>query len=802
MIKLSASPLLINRLAWSTFAFLLSFLLLGWTYLQFGFFPFGTRSILVMDMLQQNVAFFQSLRDLFSGDHSLFFSLSKSIGGNYIGLFAFYISSPLSWIVLLFSRQDIHLGIMILMWIKTALTSATMFYFLKVIFPKMTLRILLVAVAYSMMSYNLVYSLSLMWLDGVLLLPLIMLGVEHVINKQSWTFFSVSYGLLILANYYTAYMVGIFAFIYLITRHQSLRKTNDEFKQSLMTFSIGTLISFLLTAWFWLPVAIDLFSGKLETGTWMNSNLVHFNAWDWLIKLLPNEYDSIILGLPSIYVGWMIQLLALVFFFIPSVSKQEKSAWGFVILLFFFSFWIVRIDDVWHGFVSPNWFPFRNAFLFSFVMIYLAAKTLSLFNGAIKPRFLSYLLVFLYGPILMDLSSNGVTMFNGLNNQFGYMEADVFDARYQETQAALELIPDNHDLYRIEKDYEISKNDPMLFGYYGVSHYSSNYQAQVNQTMQRLGFAQAWYWNSYFGSTPVMDSVLGIRYVLTKQLYASPYVLLDTAQNVRVYENPYALPLIFSAHENIHALQLQSYDPFVEQTALLQAIHGSSNNPWIALNTEQTILSPTLKTFTIQPAQIGPVYFYVDSNTHGNGSITVNQQFWGSYFGQMTSKISTFSASSLGDMVVRVQNTSPEKMSVYDGFFYQFDTNQLQLMAEDITNRSQSDFRYKEGKFEGTITVGDNETIATSIPFLTGYQVYVNEKKVSYRSYYNDTFLSIPVPEPGTYQLRIEYISDGFEIGFSISLLTLSALVSVAFYEWKFKQRVKLNLLRTKPKSF
>jgi uncharacterized membrane protein YfhO len=73
MIKLSASPLLINRLAWSTFAFLLSFLLLGWTYLQFGFFPFGTRSILVMDMLQQNVAFFQSLRDLFSGDHSLFF---------------------------------------------------------------------------------------------------------------------------------------------------------------------------------------------------------------------------------------------------------------------------------------------------------------------------------------------------------------------------------------------------------------------------------------------------------------------------------------------------------------------------------------------------------------------------------------------------------------------------------------------------------------------------------------------------------------------------------------------------------
>ncbi len=800
--KLRVNPFLINRLAWSSSAFIISFLLLGWTYIQFGFFPFGTRSILVMDMLQQNVAFFQSLRDLFSGEHSLFFSLSKSIGGNYIGMFAFYISSPLSWIILFFKAQDIHLGIMVLMWIKTALTASTMFYFLKSVFPKMTLRLLMIAVAYSMMSYNLVYSLSLMWLDGVLLLPLIMLGVEQIMNKQSWTFFSVSYGLLLLANYYTAYMVGIFAFIYFVARNQSQRKTNDEFKQSFITFCVGTLISFLSTAWYWLPVAIDLFSGKLETGTWMNSNLFHFNPFDFIMKLFPNEYDSIILGLPSIYVGWAIQLLTLLFFFIPSISKQEKTTWGFVLLLFYLSFWIVRLDDIWHGFVSPNWFPFRHAFLFSFVMLFLAAKTLSSIKWTIKPQFLSYLLVFLYGPILMDLSSNGVTMLNGLNSQFGYMDAAVFESRYQETEEALSLIPQDDELYRIEKDYEISKNDPMLFGYYGVSHYSSNYQAQVNQTMQRLGFAQAWYWNSYIGSTPVMDTMLGVRYVLTKNPYGSPYALLDTAQAVRVYENPYALPLFFSANEDIHSLRFQSYDPFIEQTALLQAIHGSSINPWMALNTEENILSSTIKTFTVQPTQIGPVYFYIDSNTHGNGSITVNGQFWGSYFGQMTSKISTFSASRLEDIVVRVQNTSPDKMSVYDGFFYQFDTNQLQLMAEDIKLRSQSDIRYKQGQFEGTVTVGDNEVIATSIPYLTGYRVYVNEKKVSYRGYYNDTFLSIPVDDPGTYQLRIEYVSDGFDIGLGISLLTLSGLLSVAFYEWKFKQRVNLNLLRKKPKSF
>ena len=40
--------------------------------------------------------------------------------------------------------------------------------------------------------------------------------------------------------------------------------------------------------------------------------------------------------------------------------------------VFFLSFWIVPLDEFWHGMQSPNRFPYRYAFLFSFFLILTA----------------------------------------------------------------------------------------------------------------------------------------------------------------------------------------------------------------------------------------------------------------------------------------------------------------------------------------------------------------------------------------------------------------------------------------------
>ena len=83
-------------------AFLLPVIVMIFVLKAGGFYPFGDRSALIMDMRDQYVEFFASIRQALHGENSFFYSWSRSMGGNYIGLFAYYISSPLSIITLFF----------------------------------------------------------------------------------------------------------------------------------------------------------------------------------------------------------------------------------------------------------------------------------------------------------------------------------------------------------------------------------------------------------------------------------------------------------------------------------------------------------------------------------------------------------------------------------------------------------------------------------------------------------------------------------------------------------------------------
>jgi uncharacterized membrane protein YfhO len=70
-------------------AFLLAELMMLFILKANHFYPFGTKSMLIMDMRDQNVEFLASLRSMIHGDNSLFFSWARSMGGNYMGVFAF-----------------------------------------------------------------------------------------------------------------------------------------------------------------------------------------------------------------------------------------------------------------------------------------------------------------------------------------------------------------------------------------------------------------------------------------------------------------------------------------------------------------------------------------------------------------------------------------------------------------------------------------------------------------------------------------------------------------------------------------
>ncbi len=100
-----------NKRIKENYIFILSFILpmvimfVVFTSLGVGF--IGDKTIVSSDMYTQYVAYFGKFKDILSGDGSIFYSFNKSIGGNNIGLFAYYLASPLNLLLILFPKSAI-----------------------------------------------------------------------------------------------------------------------------------------------------------------------------------------------------------------------------------------------------------------------------------------------------------------------------------------------------------------------------------------------------------------------------------------------------------------------------------------------------------------------------------------------------------------------------------------------------------------------------------------------------------------------------------------------------------------------
>ena len=182
-----------------------------------GFYPFGTKSMLIMDMKNQYVEFITSLRNIIRGEDSIFFSWSRSMGGNYIGVFAYYIASPFSFLTLFFSVEKVPVAIEFLTCLKIGLCGISFCIYAKYLFDKynakskiLNICLIIPSICYAFMSYTMVYSLSIMWLDAVIFLPLILMGLEKIFDGSKGFQYVLCLTLLFISNYYTGYMVAIF----------------------------------------------------------------------------------------------------------------------------------------------------------------------------------------------------------------------------------------------------------------------------------------------------------------------------------------------------------------------------------------------------------------------------------------------------------------------------------------------------------------------------------------------------------------------------------------------------------------
>lgn len=810
----------LKQILWYAAAFAMPALLFLIVLWNGGFYPFGGKTMLIMDMRDQYVAFFASLRDALFGEDSLFFSWSRSMGGNYWGIFTYYIASPLSFLTLFFSTERMPEAIEMLTILKLGLCGMTFFAFGNHLIHghddmipknKMKLLLLVLSICYALMSYNMVYSLSLMWLDGVILLPLILLGVEKILDGKKGLLYLAALSMLLTSNYYTGYMAGLYTGMYMLFRTFST-VTKDCWKDCLykiLRFTLLSVLSISLASPIILGSLKDLAQGKLAANGTVYSvdfSQTNFSSLKDLIgKFTNGNYDSITnSGLPAIYCGYFVLVLALAFFILRSICIREKIGILFIIGILGASLYYTSLDTIWHGFQVPNWFPYRYAFLFSFTLLYMACRTLAVLpvmylnkkrQNKNIPSFKYKKLMEITGAFALiilvswEMSHNASALLVGLDSEFHYVPVSQYEEFLDKTKPLVESIKkEDNSFYRINQGYEFSKNDAMLLGYHGMTHYSSTFNAAINSLTPKLGISQAYFWNSGYGSNAMLDSLFAVKYILADRTVPTSYTKInDSPKGASSYENPLALPLAYGSAPASMSPDLGDTSPFTNQNHFLQTLAGTNENYFTGINFNLT-KNQNIWNYELTAGSDNPLYLYMRAEGTGYASVFVNDNFVGNYFTSETNGTIFLGNFAQGGLVnVRVEASAYDDINLYFSEIAELHMDTLTQTLDKLKKNGIQLTDHKKGKLSGKIILEEGQYILTSIPYDEGWSIKIDGKKANAEKFAG-TFMAIKCPA-GEHEINLSYTSQGVVAGAATAAVAIIMSLLYFSISWVFKKR-------------
>ena len=130
-----------------------------------------------------------------------------------VGIWAYYLLSPYNLILLFFPKRYLVETIILLTGIKIVSSAITMYAYLR---NKVDSKILLITLClcYAFCGYVVAFQMNVMWLDNIILLPLIILGLEKIVDKNDFKLYVITMSLSLIFNFYIGFSTALFSVLY------------------------------------------------------------------------------------------------------------------------------------------------------------------------------------------------------------------------------------------------------------------------------------------------------------------------------------------------------------------------------------------------------------------------------------------------------------------------------------------------------------------------------------------------------------------------------------------------------------
>ncbi len=810
--------------------------------------PFGSRSLGVQDMSNQYLAFLASLRDMLSGRASFLYLPSMALGGSMTGVTAYYLISPLNLICCLFPREKLLTAVTVVYILRTGLCGVTMALYVGQR-RGWSWRLTIPALGYALMGYMSAYSINYQWHDCIILLPIVALGAARVAEgRRPWTYILSLAGALAL-NFYIGYILCIFSVLFFL--YELLCGETPRRGRALLTFCLGSLAAGGLAAAVLIPAFLSLQGGKAALELEGLSFTVKFHLPRLLAKLFPGAFNFDELnpdGLPNIFTGTATAALAVLYLMNRAVPRRRRVGGALLALALVLSFWLAPLDLFWHAMNEPTWYNYRYSFLFSFLLAaaadgalaafragtrpwhlltplaaaavcaalafagqsygFFSSWHIALWSGAVTallcgglwlalrpdrtPRILACLGALILAVHMADLGLNARLTLAGLT--VSAADSQRWAAYVAEKSTALALADTGDQFIRIESPdrMDLDRCEPMLFGYDGLSHYSSTIPQKNLDFLQRLGLTR--FTDLYVlydgGVTAGADSLLGVGRLVTAST-EKPYGATGTSGPYTVYENPFALPIGWTADDTF-AEVTDGADCFGYIQALYEAAAPEVDRAlYIPAETETALegLQETdggyaleggtgTVTYTLTPQADGPLYGYLDIPDYPGVMVYVNDTFTAFYATAQQNGSLLLGTFSAGEPVT-VQVRASTDLTVRRAAFVTEDADALAAYSQAMADGACPLTKRSNAHFTGSFTTGAGDSLLVlTIPYDRAWHITLDGQPVQARQV-QDCLTAIPVTA-GSHTLEMRYRPAGLVPGGCVSLLTAAVCLAVS----------------------